>query len=68
MHQQQREWLKSADIRARFGWSAATLDRYINAGKFPRPVKWGRTRYWVASEVVDWETENLKRPAGTEGK
>ena len=67
--QQQREWLKSADIRARFGWSAATLDRYINAGKFPRPVKWGRTRYWTASDVCGWEVEHL-RPAApvSEGK
>lgn len=65
----QKEWVKSGEVRARFGWSRATLDRHVIAGKFPRPVKWGGRNYWVRSEVLDWEAEHL-RPAtpGPEGK
>jgi prophage regulatory protein len=41
----------------------------VAAGRFPKPVKLGRSVRWLKSEVLAWvEGKAINREAGTEGK
>jgi len=31
--------------------TSRTIDRWIEAGEFPRPIKIGRTRMWESAEI-----------------
>lgn len=36
--------------------------KLIQEGKFPKPIKMGRSSRWLESEVVMWFTEKLTNP------
>jgi predicted DNA-binding transcriptional regulator AlpA len=48
--------LKGAEIRSRLDISNSTFYNWINANKFPKPLKLGSgfTARWRAGEVADW--------------
>lgn len=42
------------DVRKFTGLGTATIYRYMHDGRFPKPVKLGRTTRWVESELMAW--------------
>jgi len=49
------ERLVTLDGVVRFtGLSIPTIYRHIRNGKFPKPIKLGRTSRWVESELMAW--------------
>lgn len=41
--------------------SRSAVDRMVNAGQFPIPVRIGKRRYaWVESEVRQWVTDQIE--------
>lgn len=41
-------------VRDRVGLHPATIYAEIKAGRFPKPVKFGRSSRWVESEIEEW--------------
>lgn len=52
-------------VRDRVGLHPATIYAEIKAGRFPKPVKFGRSSRWPESEIDAW-IEARKRERGTE--
>lgn len=46
--------LKIAEVQRRTQLSRASIYNYVNAGKFPPPVKLGAHSRWVESEVEQY--------------
>jgi predicted DNA-binding transcriptional regulator AlpA len=57
----QPQFLRLKEVMARVGLRVGTLYRYVAAGAFPSPRKFGRSSFWVTAEVNDWIA---KRTAG----
>ena len=50
--------LRSKDVEHMLRVSPRTLKRYVQAGKFPAPVKLtSRTSFWVEHLVIEWMNE-----------
>lgn len=41
------------------GFDEATLDKAIDAGTFPAPVRLGKQPRWLTMDVVDWLVDNV---------
>lgn len=53
--QEQQALLQTAgEVAAMLNVSERTLWRLNSAGKVPRPVRFGRSTRWKATEVRDW--------------
>nr|WP_299380154.1 AlpA family phage regulatory protein [uncultured Halomonas sp.] len=52
-----RQWATDKQLSARFEVSRATVWRWAQSGRFPKPIKLspGCTR-WRASDIEAWET------------
>jgi predicted DNA-binding transcriptional regulator AlpA len=50
-------FLTLADMRARYGISDATVDRWVAKGRLPQPVRFGRTRRWRVADIERTEME-----------
>ena len=48
-------WIRIAALEGRLGVTRRTIDRWMDAGAFPRPTFHGDQRAWSLSEVVAWE-------------
>jgi predicted DNA-binding transcriptional regulator AlpA len=57
IHNKSREFTNMALV----GLRVNSTYRYVAAGAFPRPRKFGRSSFWVSAEVNDWIA---KRTAG----
>jgi prophage regulatory protein len=57
----QPQFLRLKEVMAQVGLRVNTIYRYVARGAFPRPRKFGRSSFWVTSEVNDWIA---KRTAG----
>ena len=57
----QPQFLRLKEVMACVGLRVGTIYRYVARGAFPRPRKFGRSSFWVTSEVNDWIA---KRTAG----
>lgn len=52
--------LRLPAIKEKTGLSAATIYRYMKAGKFPKPIKIGdRAVAWLSDEVEIWSAERV---------
>jgi predicted DNA-binding transcriptional regulator AlpA len=52
-------YLRTADVQRRYGGvSRMWLWRNLNNSKsgFPKPRYFGRQRFWLVSDLVEWET------------
>ena len=57
-HAAQRVFLTSAQVRGRYGGiSSMALWRWLHDPRmdFPRPVRFGRLRFWELNRLEDWE-------------
>jgi predicted DNA-binding transcriptional regulator AlpA len=56
-------YLKTAQVRQRYGdASHMWIERRLASDKtFPRPVFFGRMRYWKLSDLERWEAAQAKR-------
>lgn len=52
-HPTDERLLSLREITARYGVSRATIYAWINLGKFPAPVKLGRSSRWPKSVIDD---------------
>jgi len=50
----QPQFLRLKEVMALAGLRVNTVYRYVASGAFPRPRKFGRSSFWVTSEVNDW--------------
>jgi prophage regulatory protein len=48
------------DLIAQTQWSRNTIDRYVKQGKFPRPIKVGRSNRWSVADFEAWLANNTK--------
>ncbi len=56
--------IKSGQLRKMLGGIApATLEKWIEAGEFPQPIKIGRANHWHLSEVRAWIAKQPRRKA-----
>jgi excisionase family DNA binding protein len=46
--------LSAEEVAAMLGVSERTLWRLLSAGKFPEPVRFGRSTRWRPADVKDW--------------
>jgi excisionase family DNA binding protein len=46
--------LTPPEVAAMLGVSERTLSRWVQGGRFPRPVTYGRARHWEKSVVDAW--------------
>lgn len=49
-------YLSLKEVRARYGLCASTIYNNIQAGRFPAPLKFGKSSRWRMSELLNWET------------
>ena len=52
--------LGAAEIASLLGVSDRTLARWVAAGRFPRPVRYGRRRIWEQDTVTAWIADARK--------
>ena len=57
----QAQFLRLKEVMALVGLRVNSIYRYVAAGAFPRPRKFGRSSFWVTAEINDWIA---KRTAG----
>lgn len=55
------QWCDQAEVCRRFKLSTSSLYRYVRSGKFPTPVKMGRSRYWPKEVLDRMEQEQMRR-------
>ena len=60
----EKVWLRQKDIEAKKGLPKATMYDMIRDGKFPKPLKIGRSSFWDAQEVDKAMQANLQPQAG----
>lgn len=54
--------LRAKDVTELTALSRTAMDRLVNAGEFPIPVKVGPRRYaWVESEVQKWIADQMEQ-------
>ncbi len=58
----------TADLTGRLGVSRMTIDRWIKAGRFPRPHFIGEKRAWFVGEIEAWEAHEMARAANPENR
>lgn len=46
--------MNAEEVAAMLGVSERTLWRLLSAGKFPQPVRFGRSTRWRLSDVKEW--------------
>lgn len=51
--------MRLAEVRARVGISRTTVYRWIQVGKFPKPVKLGILDAWLESEIETWIEQRI---------
>jgi prophage regulatory protein len=58
-----QELLSIKEVHRRVKLSASTINRYVAAGSFPKPIKLGPGRVaWIEAEVAAWiETRTAER-------
>jgi predicted DNA-binding transcriptional regulator AlpA len=52
-----KDWfslIKKPEVRSLTGMSPAYMYFLAKQGRFPAPVKNGRSSYWVYGEIIDW--------------
>jgi predicted DNA-binding transcriptional regulator AlpA len=49
-----------SDLERRLGIERTTLRRWIRAGKFPEPERFGQRRVWRLDVVERWEREHAQ--------
>lgn len=51
------EYLSAARVKARYGMSSMSIERWLQNAKlgFPRPMYIGRYRYWRLADLAEWE-------------
>lgn len=49
----------SEGVSGRLGMHPATIYAEIKAGRFPKPVKLGRSSRWVEAEIDAWVEQRL---------
>ncbi len=42
------------DIAKKYRVSVRTVQRWIQRGQFPRPIRMGRNRFWIPKQVIAW--------------
>ena len=52
-------YAQASHVWRRYGVTAMTLHRWINdpGMKFPRPIYFGKNRFWLISELEAWEED-----------
>lgn len=50
----QAQFLRLKEVMALVGLRVNSIYRYVAAGAFPRPRKFGRSSFWVTTEIEDW--------------
>ena len=55
MEQIDERYLTLREVRSRYGLCASTVYNNIQAGKFPAPLKFGKSSRWRLSELAAWE-------------
>jgi excisionase family DNA binding protein len=55
-----------ADLENRVGLKKSQLWKLIREGRFPSPVKCGRSSLFVASEVDAWIEERIRQSRGVQ--
>ncbi|WP_201745005.1 helix-turn-helix transcriptional regulator [Aidingimonas lacisalsi] len=54
--------IRIKDVMDRTGLARSTVYKYINEGKFPKPIKLGtRAVAWVEDEIDTWIQESIER-------
>ena len=57
-------FLRAAHVQTRYGVSDMWLHRRLNDGSgFPKPVYFGKHRFWKVSELVAWERACARKSA-----
>ncbi len=57
------ELLRIGETAARCRIAVRTIERLVDAGEFPRPVRIGRTRLWPAETIDTFVRGQLDCPA-----
>ena len=54
----QPRWIRRAEVRERYNTSDSSITRWIKAGKFPRPKKFGANSIrWDREVLDDYDTD-----------
>ncbi|WP_442577914.1 helix-turn-helix transcriptional regulator [Mesorhizobium sp. ASY16-5R] len=59
----EREYLPARGVWERYGKSSMTLHRWLADERmnFPKPVYFGRFRFWRLSELETWERQQVAK-------
>jgi excisionase family DNA binding protein len=49
------QFLTLGQVRARFGISDSTVERWLKSGRLPQPVRFGRSRRWRLADLLAME-------------
>lgn len=52
-----RRFLDDEQCGRRYGISARHWRRMVDAGKAPKPVRFGRSVRWAESDLLNWEAD-----------
>jgi len=65
MSAKREELLAGADVAAELAVSQRTLDRWVKAGRFPRPIRYSSKRVWPRTTVNAW-LASIRKEAGND--
>jgi predicted DNA-binding transcriptional regulator AlpA len=55
-------WLSATQVKARYGITDSTLDRWLARRDFPQPTKYvGQRRYWSSVDLSAWDVITSKK-------
>jgi predicted DNA-binding transcriptional regulator AlpA len=55
----QERMLPMGQIRKRYGVTDRTIDRWLERGVLPAPIRINRFRYWRESDLVQFERKQM---------
>ena len=59
----QERLLRLREVEAMTGFKKSSIYNFIQAGKFPNPVKIGKSNRWAGSEVSAWIEQKIQMEA-----
>jgi predicted DNA-binding transcriptional regulator AlpA len=61
LQKQSERLLPMGQMRKRYGVSDRTIDRWLETGILPQPVRMGQTRFWRLSDLEKIERDRIRR-------
>jgi prophage regulatory protein len=57
------KFLNIKDVTDKVGFKTSTIYKYMSEGKFPKPLKFGKSSRWKLSDIIKWMNEVEQKSA-----